>query len=78
MTEILLTLLAFALLVALLCRERAFDRERQGLLDRIVAPDAAHAASVMRQIPRPEPAEVPEDLPVRVIDPDLLLMEPGT
>jgi hypothetical protein len=73
--EILLSLLAFALLVALLVREWAFDRERQGLLDRIQAPDAAHAASVMRQIPRPEPVEVPEDLPVRVTDPDLLLMD---
>ena len=69
------SLLALALLVALLFREWAFDRERQALLDRIQAPAAASAAAVERFLPAPEPVEEPAPVYVPTTDPDLRLLE---
>jgi hypothetical protein len=48
--DILLGLLALALVAALILRERAHDAERRELLDRIQNPDAARTAAFARQI----------------------------
>lgn len=70
-----LTLLALSLLGALIYRELAHDRERQGLLDRIQAPEAAHVAAAQQLLPQPEPAPEPEPVYVRTTDPDLRLLQ---
>jgi hypothetical protein len=50
-----LTVVAVALLAALIYRELAHDRERVQLLDRIQVPEATHAAAFARALP-PAPA----------------------
>lgn len=48
---ICLSILALALVVALHLQTRAFDRERQVLLDRIQVPEVAAAAAYARALP---------------------------
>ena len=69
------SLLALALLVALLYVNWTNGRERQALLDRIQAPAAAQVAAVERMVPTPEPADEPPPVYVPVTDPDMRLLE---
>lgn len=68
-----LTLLATSLLGALIYREVAHDRERQGLLDRIQNPTAAHAAAAVQMLPPVERSPEPKPYYVPVTDEDLRL-----
>lgn len=68
-----LTVLALAELAVIYLRERAHDDERQGLLDRINAPQAAQIAATERLIPSPPPAEPEPPFYVATTDDDLLI-----
>lgn len=76
---VVLGLLAAALLAVLVVRERDHARERDGLLDRIQAPEAARAAATARVLPSPVgvPVSDPDDAPLGEalpVDPDLFLL----
>lgn len=69
-----LTVLALALLGALIYLQLAHARERQALLDRIQAPQAAQAGATERLIPQHEPKPEPPPYYVPVTDPDLAFL----
>ena len=76
MTDALLIALALCLVAALLYREWANAAERQKLLDRIQAPDAANMAaieSVIASRPVKPATEAWENIPISVADGDLYI-----
>lgn len=78
---VVLGLLAAALLVVLVVRERDHARERDGLLDRIQAPEAARAAAAARAFPATAPpVNDPDSAPLGDVlpaDPDLAFLAGG-
>lgn len=74
-STVALTVLSLCLLGALIYRELAHDRERQGLLDRIQNPLAAQAAAATHMLPAPKPTPVPDPVYVPFNDPDLKLLQ---
>lgn len=69
------TILALALLGALIALSMAHARERQELIDRLQSPAASQVAAVERLMPKPEPVPEPAPVYVPTTDPDLIFLQ---